>query len=133
MEKKLARQLDTFLTFLVGAFETENKISEQKLLESGETMGINRIDTKTILAIIVADGFLEEKIIRTKDSNWVDYRIKPELRKFIFDQGGYKKKRLEDSYEKQNKIFTNYRHKIWFFGFVASVILNIYFLAIYVM
>ena len=41
-----------------------------------------------MLDIIVADGLLDKRVIDNKYSDIVDYSAKPELRKFIFDQGG---------------------------------------------
>lgn len=128
MKKKLAAQHDQFLTFLTGFSLLKENMIYDDLIQSGNEMGISETDTAIILDILVSDGCLRKRVKDYKGGKIIDYSCNPEMTKFIYDDGGYKKKRTFRNYEEGNIKFTYLRNWVWLLGFFLSLLLNIFLL-----
>lgn len=129
MNNDLAKKHDQFLTFLSGAFQLRNKLSQSDLLQAGNSMNISDAETLIIADILVADGLLNQQIKSFKGGQIADYTYNPAMAKFIYNDKGYKKKRIRENRNETNSKFTLARNWVWFIGLILSLLLNGYLIA----
>jgi len=126
MNKGLSQKGDQFLVFLIGAFKIKNRLNRKDFLEAGAQMKISKLETSSIIDILIADGLLSKHIKSLNGIQIVDYSYNPAMTKFIFDNEGYKKKRVKDYRESVNTTFAFYRNWIWLIFFIIGFLLYAY-------
>lgn len=131
MNKQLAAQHDQFLAFLSTAFLIQEQIEQEEMWKYGETRGIRPEETNIILDILVSDNVLNQKAFKSKSGTTYSYSYNPKMSKLIYEDGGYKRRRILKKYEEGNIKFAYLRHWIWFVLFVISLLFNMFLIANY--
>lgn len=133
MDKNSAKLYDALLTVICKNPDASLHIS--RIAKEAQAIGFNNyMEVKNAIATFLEDGFID--FIRHPNIPEHDFGIYTATNKgikFINHEGGYAKRRRYDNYNKTNIKFTWIRHWVWFYTAIASLILNLYFIARYLL
>lgn len=132
MKRNTAKEYDRLLQKLI--YSQSQIVHNSQLVKMATACGFTE-NLNLAIGTFLIDGLLEavEPFEEDTANHFQLYKITHKAVVFTLHEGGYSKKRRREKYEYTNLRFAWLRHWVWFYTAMASLIVNIYFIATYLL